>query len=82
MGAQEAVDGGGLLGDPSPKAGVAGQELPASISVGVASFPKDGESAGALLAAADRRMYALKALRAEDRRLTAIAVHELQSSAA
>ena len=38
-----------------------GQELRASISVGVASYPKDGENAGSLLAAADRRMYALKA---------------------
>jgi diguanylate cyclase (GGDEF)-like protein len=61
---------------------LAGQELRASISVGVASYPKDGESAGALLAAADRRMYALKALRAVERRLAAIAVQELRSFAA
>ena len=61
---------------------LAGQELRASISVGVASYPKDGESAGALLAAADRRMYALKALRSEERRLAAISLQELQHSAA
>lgn len=61
---------------------LAGQELRASMSVGVASYPKDGESAGALLAAADRRMYALKALRAEERRLAASAVKELQTYAA
>jgi GGDEF domain-containing protein len=61
---------------------LAGQELRASISVGVASYPKDGESAGALLAAADRRMYALKALRSEERRLAAISLQELQQSAA
>jgi diguanylate cyclase (GGDEF)-like protein len=59
---------------------LAGQELRASISVGVASYPKDGESAGALLAAADRRMYALKALRAEERRVSAIALQELQAA--
>lgn len=59
---------------------LAGQELRASISVGVASYPKDGESAGALLAAADRRMYALKALRAEERRIAATAVQELQAA--
>ena len=61
---------------------LAGQELRASISVGVASFPKDGENAGALLAAADRRMYALKALRSEERRLSAMAVQDLQTYAA
>jgi diguanylate cyclase (GGDEF)-like protein len=59
-----------------------GQELHTSISVGVASYPKDGENAGALLAAADRRMYALKALHAEERRLAAVAVPEMQSYAA
>jgi diguanylate cyclase (GGDEF)-like protein len=61
---------------------LAGQELRASISVGVASYPKDGENAGSLLAAADRRMYALKALRSEERRLAALTLHDLQSSAA
>ena len=61
---------------------LAGQELRASISVGVACYPKDGESAGALLAAADRRMYALKALRSEERRLAAISLQELEHSAA
>jgi diguanylate cyclase (GGDEF)-like protein len=43
--------------------------LRASISVGVATYPMDGENAGTLLNAADRRMYALKALRAEERRI-------------
>jgi diguanylate cyclase (GGDEF)-like protein len=58
-----------------------GQGLRASISVGVASYPKDGANAGALLAAADRRMYALKALRSEERRLAAIALREEQEAA-
>jgi len=62
---------------------LAGQDVRASISVGVASYPKDGESAGALLAAADRRMYSLKALRSEERRLAALALQqELEQSAA
>ena len=46
----------------------------ASISVGVATYPTDGDSAGSLLNAADRRMYALKALRAEERRIAATRV--------
>jgi diguanylate cyclase (GGDEF)-like protein len=62
---------------------LAGQEdVRASISVGVASYPKDGESAGALLAAADRRMYSLKALRAEERRLAARTLAEEHSAVA
>jgi diguanylate cyclase (GGDEF)-like protein len=62
---------------------LAGQEWRASISVGVATFPKDGETAGSLLAAADRRMYALKALRSEERRLAALSLQqELHHSAA
>jgi len=48
-----------------------GAQMRASISVGVATYPADGESAGSLLNAADRRMYALKALRAEERRIAA-----------
>jgi diguanylate cyclase (GGDEF)-like protein len=37
---------------------------PLSISAGIATFPADGESPAALLAAADRRMYRDKSARA------------------
>jgi diguanylate cyclase (GGDEF)-like protein len=45
-----------------------------SISVGVASFPTDETTAGALLGIADRRMYAAKALQAQERQLTGTSV--------
>jgi diguanylate cyclase (GGDEF)-like protein len=38
-----------------------GETPPVSVSIGVALFPRDGESADGLLAAADRRLYGMKA---------------------
>lgn len=37
-----------------------GEIPPVSVSIGVALYPRDGESADGLLAAADRRLYAMK----------------------
>jgi diguanylate cyclase (GGDEF)-like protein len=45
-----------------------------SISVGVASFPADETTGGALLGIADRRMYAAKASQAQERRLVGTSV--------
>ena len=38
-----------------------GGQPPITVSLGVAVYPQDGSSAEALLAAADRRLYAMKA---------------------
>jgi diguanylate cyclase (GGDEF)-like protein len=51
---------------------VAGAEVPASISVGVVSFPDDGSTADALMISADQAMYASK--RAGKNRVTALPV--------
>ncbi|HEX5012582.1 MAG TPA: GGDEF domain-containing protein [Candidatus Limnocylindrales bacterium] len=51
---------------------VAGAEVPASISVGVVSFPDDGSTADALMISADQAMYASK--RAGKNRVTGLPV--------
>ena len=55
-------------------------QVRASISLGVASYPKDGETADALLAAADLRMYALKALGSEERRRDAVPATSIRTA--
>jgi diguanylate cyclase (GGDEF)-like protein len=52
---------------------VADSQIRPSISVGIASYPEDGNSA-ALLSIADRRMYASKTMHTEERRLSGKAV--------
>jgi len=39
---------------------VSGSEVPITLSIGLAVFPSDGESAADLLARADQRLYAAK----------------------
>jgi diguanylate cyclase (GGDEF)-like protein len=48
---------------------VADTNIRPSLSIGIATFPPDGSSAGTLLGIADRRMYAAKAARSVERRL-------------
>ncbi|MPZ49149.1 MAG: diguanylate cyclase [Dehalococcoidia bacterium] len=47
---------------------VQGTHARPSISLGISTYPEDGSSAGTLLGIADRRMYATKAMRGEERR--------------
>jgi diguanylate cyclase (GGDEF)-like protein len=68
VGEQEALAHAAALRRIVSAIQLAEYDLQASISVGVATYPGDGEYAGALLATADHRMYALKAMHAEERR--------------
>ncbi len=57
-----AAVGGHMLSALAPPARIAGHSIAISASVGVARWPGDGASAEELFEAADRALYAAKAL--------------------